>query len=173
MCRAQTVDRRLSAPRGSLESVLPTRNLQCIPQSVRGRQPPVSISFTRVTCEVVGIVVYKARRGTQHRLPLRVTFKCSALKGNVCSRGLIVFFRSPSHMPGKPCWVRSETRLIQRPVLFFHLGSTALQYACKRHRPSLVSETCSGPSWICVSFSEAPAPETLLDGLEHISFAQS
>jgi hypothetical protein len=31
-----------------------TRNLQCIPHSVRGRQPPVLISFTRVGCEVVG-----------------------------------------------------------------------------------------------------------------------
>jgi hypothetical protein len=88
---AQTVD-RLSAPQGSLESVFPTRNLQCIPQSVRGRQPPVLISFTRVTCEMVDNNVRRARRGMQHRLPLRVTFERCALKATVCSRGLIVLF---------------------------------------------------------------------------------
>lgn len=82
---------------------LSTRNLQCIPQPVRGRQPPVLISFTRVDCEVVGNNVCQARRGTQHRLPLRVSHEHHTFRLNGCSRGLTVLFRSPFHVPGKAC----------------------------------------------------------------------
>ncbi|XPS78835.1 hypothetical protein M3J09_010839 [Ascochyta lentis] len=80
--------------RRSLQSVFP-----CAICNAFRQHPPVLISFTRVPHDSVGTRC----KGTQHRLPLRVTLDHRTLKANVGSRGLFLLLRSPFRVEGKPC----------------------------------------------------------------------
>ncbi|KAJ4993241.1 hypothetical protein SVAN01_01216 [Stagonosporopsis vannaccii] len=134
-----------------------TRNLQCISHSARRRQSPVLISFTRVTWDEVGSNLRQARPGTQHCLPLRVSFGHHILNNSQCRQLL--------------AWPHGALSLSVRGAGEALLIST-LQNAASSIDPTWPLK----PAQALIGFAfRSPRPwhlQALLASLEHISFAQ-